>query len=147
MAIFCELESGVDLPEYATEGASGADLRANIKEPIALLPGQRLLIPTGIKMQIPSGYEVQVRPRSGLALKYGVTVLNSPGTIDSDYRGEVCVVLANMGESTFIIEPKMRIAQAVMAPVVQAKFIAIDTAEELAETARGSRGFGHTGEK
>ena len=147
MARVCELESGVDLPEYATEGASGADLRANIREPIALLPGPRLLLPTGIKMQIHSGYEVQVRPRSGLALKYGVTVLNSPGTIDSDYRGEVCVVLANMGESTFIIEPNMRIAQAVMAPVVQAKFIAIDTAEELAETARGSRGFGHTGEK
>lgn len=147
MAIFCELESGVDLPEYATEGASGADLRANINEPIALLPGQRLLIPTGIKMQIPSGYEVQVRPRSGLALKYGITVLNSPGTIDSDYRGEICVILANMGESTFIIEPKMRVAQAVVVPVVQAKFIAVDAAEELAETARGSRGFGHTGEK
>ncbi|EPP35974.1 Deoxyuridine 5'-triphosphate nucleotidohydrolase [Chlamydia avium] len=147
MAIFCELESGVDLPEYATEGASGADLRANISEPIALLPGQRTLVPTGIKMQIPSGYEVQIRPRSGLALKYGVTVINSPGTIDSDYRGEICIILINMGESMFVIEPKMRIAQAVVSPIVQAKFIAVDSTEELAQTSRGNRGFGHTGEK
>ncbi|AAP05095.1 dUTP diphosphatase [Chlamydia caviae] len=147
MTIVCELESGADLPEYATEGASGADLRAHIEEPIAVLPGQRVLIPTGIKMQIPQGYEVQVRPRSGLALKHGIMVVNSPGTIDADYRGEVCIILANFGESTFIIEPKMRIAQAVVAPVVQAKFIVVDQEEGLTATSRGSRGFGHTGEK
>ncbi|MEF9519839.1 dUTP diphosphatase [Chlamydia crocodili] len=147
MTIFCELESGVDLPEYSTEGASGADLRANIEEPVAVLPGQRVLIPTGIKMQIPQGYEVQVRPRSGLALKHGIMVVNSPGTIDADYRGEICIILANFGENTFIIEPKMRIAQAVVAPVVQAKFIVVDQEEGLTATSRGSRGFGHTGEK
>lgn len=106
MTILCELESGVGLPEYATEGASGADLRANIEEPIAVLPGQRVLVPTGIKMQIPQGYEVQVRPRSGLALKHGIMVVNSPGTIDADYRGEVCIILANFGESTLLSNPR-----------------------------------------
>lgn len=146
MDIFCELGSGVSLPEYATEGASGADIRANIAEPIALLPGKRELIPTGIKMQIPMGYEVQIRPRSGLALKHGIIVVNSPGTIDADYRGEICVILANFGESTFIIEPGMRIAQAVVCPVIQANFVHSDQEEGLAVTSRGSRGFGHTGE-
>ncbi|AAD18212.1 deoxyuridine 5-triphosphate nucleotidohydrolase [Chlamydia pneumoniae TW-183] len=143
MTVFCELDSGGELPEYTTPGAAGADLRANIEEPIALLPGQRALIPTGIKAEIPEGYELQVRPRSGLALKHGITVLNSPGTIDSDYRGEIRVILINFGDSTFIIEPKMRIAQVVLSPVVQATFVVKQ--ESLAETARGSGGFGHTG--
>ncbi|WP_201456787.1 dUTP diphosphatase [Chlamydia sp. 17-3921] len=146
MTVFCELESQECFPEYATEGAAGADLKANIKEPIALLPGQRVLVPTGLKVEIPLGYELQVRPRSGLALKHGITVLNSPGTIDSDYRGEICIILINLGESTFIIEPKMRIAQAVVASVVQAKFVAINQDESLSATVRGARGFGHTGE-
>ena len=146
MTIFCELEAQDLLPEYATEGAAGADLKANIEEPIALLPGQRVLIPTGLRVEIPLGYELQVRPRSGLALKHGITVLNTPGTIDSDYRGEIGVILINLGESTFIIEPKMRIAQAVFASVVQARFVSINQEESLTATARGERGFGHTGE-
>ncbi|AEB41638.1 Deoxyuridine 5'-triphosphate nucleotidohydrolase [Chlamydia pecorum E58] len=134
------------LPEYTTEGAAGADLKANIEEPIALLPGQRVLIPTGLRVEIPLGYELQVRPRSGLALKHGITVLNTPGTIDSDYRGEIGVILINLGESTFIIEPKMRIAQAVFTSVVQARFVSINQEESLTATARGEKGFGHTGE-
>lgn len=146
MTIFCELEAQDLLPEYTTEGAAGADLKANIEEPIALLPGQRVLIPTGLRVEIPLGYELQVRPRSGLALKHGITVLNTPGTIDSDYRGEIGVILINLGESTFIIEPKMRIAQAVITSVVQARFVSINQEESLTATARGEKGFGHTGE-
>ncbi|AGW37836.1 dUTP diphosphatase [Chlamydia pecorum] len=146
MTIFCELEAQDLLPEYTTEGAAGADLKANIEEPIALLPGQRVLIPTGLRVEIPLGYELQVRPRSGLALKHGITVLNTPGTIDSDYRGEIGVILINLGESTFIIEPKMRIAQAVFTSVVQARFVSINQEESLTATARGEKGFGHTGE-
>ncbi|ANH78180.1 dUTP diphosphatase [Candidatus Chlamydia sanziniae] len=144
MTVFCELEAGGELPEYATSGAAGADLRANIPEPLALLPGHRVLIPIGLKVEIPENYELQIRPRSGLALKHGITVLNSPGTIDSDYRGEVCVIIINLGDSTFVIEPKMRIAQAILAPVVRAEFIVKE--ESLATTLRGYRGFGHTGE-
>lgn len=146
MTIFCELEAQDLLPEYTTEGAAGADLKANIEEPIALLPGQRVLIPTGLRVEIPLGYELQIRPRSGLALKHGITVLNTPGTIDSDYRGEIGVILINLGESTFIIEPKMRIAQAVFTSVVQARFVSINQEESLTATARGEKGFGHTGE-
>ncbi|EPP34382.1 dUTP diphosphatase family protein [Chlamydia ibidis] len=144
MLVPCELEPGVDLPEYATSGASGADLRANIVEPLAILPGKRVLVPTGIKMQIPQGFEVQVRPRSGLALKHGIVVVNSPGTVDADYRGEICIILANFGDQTFIVEPKMRVAQAVVVPVIQAEFVRVT---ELEATCRGSQGFGHTGEK
>ncbi|WP_082192331.1 dUTP diphosphatase [Chlamydia suis] len=144
MKFFCKLDSGSSLPEYATVGASGADVRANISEPIAILPGQRALIPTGVSVDIPQGYEIQVRSRSGLAAKYGVIVLQSPGTIDADYRGEIRVILANFGEATFIVEPGMRIAQLVVAKVEQVSFV--KTNEELPATARGTGGFGHTGE-
>ncbi|SPN73230.1 Deoxyuridine 5'-triphosphate nucleotidohydrolase,deoxyuridine 5'-triphosphate nucleotidohydrolase,dUTP diphosphatase,dUTPase [Chlamydia serpentis] len=143
MNVFCELDLGGEIPQYATAGAAGADLRANIKEPLALFPGQRVLVPTGIRAEIPIGYELQVRPRSGLALKHGVTVLNAPGTIDSDYRGEIGVILINFGDTAFIIEPKMRIAQIVLSPVVRAEFVVKQGS--LAETGRGSGGFGHTG--
>ena len=144
MNFFCKLDSGSSLPEYATVGASGADVRANISEPIAILPGQRALIPTGVSVDIPQGYEIQVRSRSGLAAKYGVIVLQSPGTVDADYRGEIRVILANFGEATFIVEPGMRIAQLVVAKVEQVSFV--ETHEELTATARGTGGFGHTGE-
>ena len=144
MKFFCKLDSGSSLPEYATVGASGADVRANISEPIAILPGQRALIPTGVSVDIPQGYEIQVRSRSGLAAKYGVIVLQSPGTVDADYRGEIRVILANFGEATFIVEPGMRIAQLVVAKVEQVSFV--ETHEELTATARGPGGVGHTGE-
>ena len=144
MKFFCKLDSGSSLPEYATVGASGADVRANISEPIAILPGQRALIPTGVSVDIPQGYEIQVLSRSGLAAKYGVIVLQSPGTVDADYRGEIRVILANFGEATFIVEPGMRIAQLVVAKVEQVSFV--ETHEELTATARGTGGFGHTGE-
>ena len=144
MKFFCKLDSGSSLPEYATVGASGADVRANISEPIAILPGQRALIPTGVSVDIPQGYEIQVRSRSGLAAKYGVIVLQSPGTVDADYRGEIRVILANFGEATFIVEPGMRIAQLVVAKVEQVSFV--ETHEELTATARGTGGFGHTGD-
>jgi dUTP pyrophosphatase len=130
------------IPTYSTVSASGADLKANIKEPMVLAPGSSVLVPTGIKMAIPSGFEIQVRPRSGLALKHQLTVLNSPGTIDADYRGEICVILINHGKEPFTIAPKMRIAQLVLAPVVQADFV---LHEALTSTLRGEGGFGHTG--
>jgi dUTP diphosphatase len=130
------------LPIYSSEQAAGADVRANISEPLVLKSGESRLIPTGIKFSIPEGYEIQVRPRSGLALKHQITVLNSPGTIDSDYRGELCVILINHGKNDFVVEPKMRIAQIIVAPVVRAAFLPI---EALEETARGVKGFGHTG--
>jgi len=140
--IATEIEDEELLPQYASEEAAGADLRAAIDESIQVHPGERALIPTSVKVAIPRGYEIQIRPRSGLALKYGITVLNSPGTIDSDYRGVICVVLINHGEETFTIEPKMRIAQLVVAPVVQARFVITDS---LATTTRGEGGFGHSG--
>lgn len=130
------------IPSYASEEAAGADVKADIAAPVALSPGSAMMIPTGIKIEIPYGFEVQVRPRSGLALKHGITVLNSPGTIDSDYRGPINVILINHGKTTFIIEPGMRIAQLVVAPVVQARFIKVD---DLTSTARGEGGFGHSG--
>ncbi len=130
------------LPVYATEGAAGADLSADIEGPFAIQPGERALVPTGIALAIPQGYEGQVRPRSGLAIKGGITCLNSPGTIDSDYRGEVKVILINHGHEPFVVEPHMRIAQLVIAPVSQAKFRAVT---DLPATGRGSGGFGSTG--
>lgn len=137
-----QIEEKEHLPTYGSEGASGADVRAFIKDDLTLLPGKSKLIPTGMRLEIPSGYEIQVRPRSGLALKHGITVLNTPGTIDADYRGEVGIILINHGKEPFIIKPGMRIAQLVVAAVVQANFI---TSDELVETARGHGGFGHTG--
>ena len=130
------------LPAYETVGAAGADLRANLDAPTTLAPGARALVPTGLRMAIPDGYEVQVRPRSGLALKHGVTLVNTPGTIDSDYRGPVGVIMINLGDAPFEITHGMRIAQMVVAPVVQARFRAV---AELDETARGAGGFGSTG--
>ena len=132
------------LPRYATEGAAGADLRANLPDRgrVTLAAGARALIPTGLRLAIPEGFEVQIRPRSGLALKHGITLPNSPGTIDSDYRGPLGVIVMNAGVETFVISHGDRIAQMVVAPVVQAEFA---LAETLDETARGAGGFGSTG--
>lgn len=130
------------IPLYASSEAAGADARAFLKEDLILEPGKTLLVPTGLRMAIPAGYEIQVRPRSGLALKNGVTVLNTPGTIDSDYRGELKVILINHGTEPFIIKPGMRIAQLVLAPILQANFIVADM---LSTTERGTGGFGHSG--
>lgn len=130
------------LPNYASKHAAGADVKACLKDPITLAPGSSCLVPTGLRVAIPHGYEMQVRPRSGLALKHQVTVLNTPGTIDSDYRGEIGVIMINHGKTDFIITPGMRIAQVVIAPVVLGNFI---LTQELTETVRGSGGFGHTG--
>ena len=130
------------IPVYATAGASGADIRANIQDPLVVDAGSMAIVPTGIRVAIPNGYEIQVRPRSGLAAKHGITVLNTPGTIDADYRGEICVILINCGKVPFTVTPKMRIAQLVLAPVCQAQFL---PQGELLNTIRGSGGFGHTG--
>ena len=132
------------LPEYATPLSAGMDLRANISESIILQPMERRLIPTGIFLQLPEGYECQIRPRSGLALKHGITVLNSPGTIDADYRGEVCVILANMSSQPFTIEKGERICQMVVARHASVNWDEVDV---LDETERGAGGFGHTGTK
>ncbi len=140
--IFITCEEGAVVPEYCSLLASGADVRACISNAMVLEPGERMIVPTGIKMEIPEGYEIQVRPRSGLAAKYGITVVNTPGTIDADYRGELKVILINHGKISFTIEPGMRIAQIVLAPVVHARFV---MKTELAATARGEKGFGHTG--
>ena len=132
------------LPSYATEQSAGMDLRANIDEPIVLKPMQRQIVKTGLFMALPPGYEAQVRPRSGLALKHGITVLNSPGTIDSDYRGEIGVLLINLGDKDFLINDGERIAQMVIAKHETVSFV---LTEELDETERGAGGYGHTGVK
>ncbi len=132
------------LPAYETEQSAGMDIRANLSEPITLEPMQRCLVPTGLYMSIPKGYEAQVRPRSGLAIKKGITVLNSPGTIDADYRGEVCIILINLSAEAFVIEDGERVAQMVIASHEQAVWKAVET---LDETERGAGGFGHTGKK
>lgn len=133
---------GLSLPTYATEQSAGMDLSAALDEAFILEPGDRSLIPTGLSIALPAGYEAQVRPRSGLALKHGVTVLNSPGTIDADYRGEIKVLLANLGQEPFTIERGMRIAQMVVARHANVSWA---VAEELEETQRGAGGFGSTG--
>lgn len=138
------VKEGVNLPVYKTSGSAGCDVCAYLTEDVVLKKGMRKLIPTGIFMEIPSGYEVQIRPRSGLAIKNGITVLNSPGTIDSDYRGEICIILVNLGNEDFVIHNGDRIAQAVIAPVVQCNFIKTD---KINETERASGGFGSTGVK
>ncbi len=132
----------LELPSYETKNSAGMDLRACITENIVLKKGERKLIKTGISIALPENYEAQVRPRSGLALKNGITVLNTPGTIDADYRGEIGVILINLGDSDFTIERGMRIAQMVIAPVVQAELVEV---KELDETSRGEGGFGSTG--
>lgn len=136
-------DRSLGLPTYESAGAAGADLRAHLLDgPVVLAPGLRALVPTGLRMEIPQGYEVQVRPRSGLALKHGITLPNSPGTIDSDYRGELGVIVMNAGQQAFEITHGMRIAQMVVAPVVRADFEAV---EALKDSARGTGGFGSTG--
>jgi dUTP pyrophosphatase len=132
------------LPKYATPQSAGMDLRANIEEAFTLKPLERKLVPTGLFIALPEGYEAQVRPRSGLALKHGITVLNTPGTVDADYRGEVGVVLVNLSNEPFTVEPGERIAQMVIAKHEQADFVVV---EELDETERGAGGYGHTGVK
>jgi dUTP pyrophosphatase len=135
---------GLELPAYATALSAGVDLRAALTEPLALAPGQRALIPTGLAMALPAGYEAQIRPRSGLAVKHGITCLNSPGTIDADYRGEIKVLLINFGQEIFNIARGERIAQMLVAPVLQ---VAFEKAVALDETQRGAGGFGHSGVK
>lgn len=130
------------IPIYSTSLASGADAKAAIAKPLTILPGDSAVVPTGIRVELPEGYEIQVRPRSGLAAKNQLSVLNTPGTVDGDYRGEICVILINHGKKPFIVTPKMRIAQLVLSPVVQAQFVFQET---LSPTARGEGGFGHTG--
>ena len=132
------------LPQFETTQSAGMDLRANIEAPVVLKPGDRALIPTGIKMALPDGYEAQIRPRSGLAYKHGITVLNSPGTIDADYRGDVGVLLINHGREAFIVEDGMRVAQMVVAQYSQFEW---ESVEDLDETARGAGGFGSTGKQ
>ncbi len=137
-------DPSIPLPSYETAGAAGADVRANLPggATVMLEPGQRALVPTGLRIEIPQGFEVQVRPRSGLALKHGITLPNTPGTIDSDYRGPLGVIVLNAGQERFEITHGERIAQLVVAPVVQATF---ETADALSETGRGAGGFGSTG--
>ena len=138
------LPHGADLPlpAYATDGAAGMDLLAAVMSPVVIPPGGRMLVPTGLRIALPAGYELQVRPRSGLALKNGIVLPNSPGTIDEDYRGEVGVIVLNAGDAPFTVERGMRIAQAVIAPVVRSAWREV---AELPETARGNGGFGSTG--
>jgi dUTP pyrophosphatase len=135
---------GLQLPAYETAGSAGMDVRAAVPEgePVILAPGERAMVPTGLSVAIPQGYEIQVRPRSGLAAKYGLTCLNTPGTIDSDYRGEIKVILINLGQEAFTIQRGERIAQLVLAPVTRLAWQAVDS---LDETDRGAGGFGSTG--
>ena len=140
--VFSVLKKGALLPEYQTSGSAGADLHAYLAEPVTLKPMERRLIPTGLFVELPAGYELQVRPRSGLALKHGVTVLNTPGTVDSDYRGELCVLLINFGSEPFTVQNGDRIAQAVVAQAIQVSFVQTDA---LSKTGRGTSGYGSTG--
>jgi len=136
------VRGSAELPQYMTSGAAGMDLSAALTEPLVLEPRERALVPTGVAIELPQGYEGQVRPRSGLATRHGVTVLNAPGTVDADYRGEVNVVLVNLGKEVVQIEPHMRIAQLVVAPVSRLEILEV---QQLSETSRGVGGFGHTG--
>lgn len=133
---------GVILPSYQSRGASGADICAFLTEPIALLPGETKLVPTGLTMEIPEGYEAQIRPRSGLAINHGITLLNTPGTIDSDYRGEIKIIITNLGKKEFSIVNGMRIAQMVFNKIYRGNFIVTG---DLSETDRNDGGFGHSG--
>jgi dUTP pyrophosphatase len=133
---------GLQLPAYATEGAAGMDLLAAVGAPVTIVPGERALIPTGLAIALPPGYELQIRPRSGLALRHGIVLPNSPGTIDEDYRGEIQVIVLNAGDTAFTIERGARIAQAVLAPVVRARWHEV---ESLDATTRNEGGFGSTG--
>ena len=138
-------DADLPLPKVGTPGSAGVDLHAALEEDLCLEPGDRASVPTGIAVAIPPGYEGQVRARSGLARRYGLTIPNAPGTIDSDYRGEIQVILYNVGSEPFVIRRGERIAQLVIAPVTQPTFVEVETPEALGETARGGGGFGHTG--
>jgi dUTP pyrophosphatase len=140
--IYILKKEGIKKPHYASDKAAGADVFAYIERPVIIEPGSSALIPTGLHVEIPDGYEIQVRPRSGLALKHQITVLNTPGTIDADYRGEIGIILINHGKAPFEVQPQMRIAQLVVAQVTSAEY---HFAQELVTTARGACGFGHTG--
>lgn len=132
------------LPQYETIHSAGVDIRADIDEAITVMPLERVMVPTGLFVEIPSGYEIQVRPRSGLAAKYGITVLNSPGTIDADYRGEIKIILVNLSSTPYVLNPEERVAQLVLAQYEQIEW---QTASELSETDRGAGGFGSTGKQ
>ncbi len=138
-------KSPFDLPRYATAAAAGMDLRANLEKPVVLAPLQRMIVPTGLSIELPIGYEAQVRPRSGLAAKHGITVLNAPGTIDADYRGDIGVILINLSDQPFEIVPGERIAQMVIARHEQAEWMEVSSVEALADSERGAGGFGSTG--
>jgi len=138
------LSKDVPLPKYETDGSSGMDLTANIENEVKIKPGETKLVPTGISLSIPNNFEIQLRPRSGLAAKHQISILNTPGTIDADYRGELKVILINLGEKTFIIEKGLRIAQMVLCPVIKANLKEVN---ELEKTERGTGGFGSTGTK
>ena len=139
-----KLSKETTIPKYETEDSSGMDIIANINKEVEILPGERTVIPSGFSLSIPKGFEIQIRPRSGLAAKKGISVLNTPGTIDSDYRGEVKVILINLSKEKFIVEKGMRIAQMVVSPVTQVK---LEEVKELPKTSRGTGGFGSTGIK
>ena len=141
----CRIDKSLPLPEYMTEHSSGMDLFAMVENEVKIPPGEYVLISTGIKIELPPGYEAQVRPRSGLAYRYGITLLNSPGTIDSDYRGEVKVILINHGKEVFTVQRGMRIAQLVITKVIHADVEEVEMPEALNETRRSEGGFGHTG--
>ncbi len=132
----------IPLPSYETQHAAGMDVRAAVSEPLTLEPGKRALVPTGLRIALPEGYEAQIRPRSGLAIKHGVILPNSPGTIDADYRGEIRIIIANLGEEPFVINRGDRIAQMIIAPVTKVEWQIV---QSLSETQRGAGGFGHTG--
>lgn len=144
MKVFIVNKSKHQLPQYATEHSAGMDLRANLESPIVLGPLERKIIPTGIFIELPEGYEAQIRPRSGLAAKHGITCLNTPGTIDADYRGEIGVILANVSNEPFTVTDGERICQMVIAKYTKAELVEVN---ELSETVRGAGGFGHTGRK
>lgn len=144
ITILCKASQGALLPVYQSEGAAGADIYAYLCEPVQLAPQERRLIPTGLFFEIPEGYEIQIRPRSGLAIKSGITCLNSPGTIDSDYRGEIKVILINLSNELYTVQNGERIAQIIVSPVLRAEF---SPASVLNDTIRGTFGFGSTGKK
>lgn len=148
-AVVCKIynESGNVLPAYASECAAGLDLRARLSKPVILAPGERMLIPTGLYIELPVDCEAQVRPRSGLAVKHGITVLNSPGTIDADYRGELKILLINLSQEPFEIQNGERIAQMVISKVCRAELLPVSRPEELSDTCRQAGGFGHSGIK
>ena len=141
---FLKLHADVVIPEYQTEGASGMDLCAYIEEPLILKPMERRLVPTGLKMELPKGYEAQVRPRSGMSIKHGITLINCVGTVDEDYRGEICVPVVNLSSEQYTINNGDRIAQMVIAPVTKA---VVEVSDDLSTTSRGAGGFGSTGYK